>query len=182
MLTLGELDRTFKMYWNDMALCRGGKAFWSLLHVTVCLPDICAALQDPNAQTSGKRYITWCDRYLTDAMISGEERYSMRCKILHEGRASINQGGRYSGFAFTQPAANGLVDHRRLEGTTLILEVGSLASEYEAGVKRWIQAVESNLASSDATTVEKNLSTIVQVRPKLMPDPSGVFFYNNRTS
>src|SRR2546428_8678746 len=116
MLKLGELDNAFQTYWSDMERCRKGRAYWSLLHVTVCLPDICAALQSSDARTSGRRYIDWCDRHLADAALSGEERYWMRCKVLHEGRASTGNPGRYSGFAFTQPAPNGQVDHRRVEG------------------------------------------------------------------
>ena len=130
MLTLGALDKTFRMYWEDMERCRAGGAYWSLLHVTVCLPDICAALESQNGRTLGALYIAWCDTYLQDTMLTGEERYAMRCKVLHEGRAHVGQGRRYSGFAFTQPAANGQVDHRRVDGTTLILDVGKLSEEY----------------------------------------------------
>jgi hypothetical protein len=103
MLTIGELDNTFQMYWDDMERCRAGKAYWSLLHVAVCLPDICAALEASDGRTTGKRYVDWCDRHLSDAILSGDERYSMRCKVLHEGRASTGKPGRYSGFAFTRP-------------------------------------------------------------------------------
>jgi hypothetical protein len=185
MLTIDGLDKTFQMYWDDMERCRRGKAYWSLLHVTVCLPDICAALEASDGRTTGQRYVDWCDRCLADAMLSGDERYSMRCKVLHEGRASTGKPGRYSGFAFTQPAPNGQVDHRRVEGTTLILDVGSLSTEYEAGVRRWIRAIEANVAGGDAINVEKNLSTIVRVRQKPMPaHPAlpGVLILNSRTS
>jgi hypothetical protein len=167
---------------------RKGKAFWSLLHVTVCLPDICAALESDDGRTGGKRYVDWCNRHLPDARLSGEERYWMRCKILHEGRAtgraSTGRPGRYSGFAFTQPAANGQIDHRRVDGSTLVLEVGKLSEECKAGVQRWIQAIEADPTGQDANNVQKNLPTVVRVRQKPMPAPSmpaGVV-WNNRTS
>ena len=183
MLTIGKLDQTFQIYWTDMELCRAGKAFWSLLHVTVCLPDICSALEAPDAKTSPRRYMDWCELYLKDGLLSGEERYAMRCKVLHEGRASIGGSARYSGFGFTQPAANGQVDHRRVEGKTLILDVGKLTLEYEAGVRGWIQALEANPGRNDAANVEKNLQTIVQVRQKPMAvQPLGVVICNSRTS
>jgi hypothetical protein len=60
-----------------------------------------------------------------------------------------------------------------------------LSTEYETGVRGSIRAVESNLAGSDATNVEKNIQTIVQVRQKPMaarPDLPGVVIFNNRTS
>ena len=168
---------------DDMQRCRAGKAYWSLLHVTVCLPDICAALQASDGRTTGARYVTWCNQHLVDATLSGEERYSMRCKVLHEGRASLDKSGRYSGFAFTQPAPDGQVDHHRVDGKTLLLEVGSLSAEYETGVRGWIRAIEANLGGGDAINVEKNLQTIVQVRQKPMPTAvPGIFILNSRTS
>lgn len=183
MLTIGRLEQIFQIYWKDMNSCRTGKAFWSLLHVTVCLPDICAALETPDAKTSAKRYIEWSEKNLKDSLLSGEERYAMRCKVLHEGRAGIGGSTRYSGFAFTQPAPNGQIDHRRVEGTTLILDVGELSVEYEKGVRAWIQALEANPGGTHARSVEQNLSTIVQVRAKLMPIRlPGVITYSNRTS
>jgi hypothetical protein len=57
MLQTGELGKAFKIYWDDVERCRLAEAYWSLLHVTICLPDICAALQSPNGETNGKLYI-----------------------------------------------------------------------------------------------------------------------------
>jgi hypothetical protein len=183
MLTPGELDNVFQMYWDDMGRCRTGRAYWSLLHVTVCLPDICAALESDNGRTLGKLYIAWCDTNLPDALLTAEERYAMRCKVLHEGRAHVGQQGRYTGFAFTQPAANGDVDHRRVEGTTLVLDVGRLSAEYESGVRGWIRVVEAQPAGPVAMNVERNLQTIVRVHQKPMPiQVLGVVISNNRTS
>ena len=137
MLTLGALDKTFHLYWDDMERCRAKNAYWSLLHVTVCLPDICAALETGNGRTDKKNrelYIAWCNTNLPDEMLTGAERYEMRCKVLHEGRAHIGRPDRrYRGFAFTQPAANGQVDHRRVDGTKLVLDVGQLSEEYPDG-------------------------------------------------
>jgi hypothetical protein len=184
MLTAGELDTVFQMYWDDMQRCRAGSAYWSLLHVTVCLPDICAALESERGRTAPALYIDWCDANLPDALLTGEERYMMRCKVLHEGRAHVGQSHlRYSGFAFTQPAANGDVDHRRVDGTTLVLEVGSLSAEYRNGVQRWIKEIEAQPTGPTATNVAANLQTIVRVRRKPMPVKiPGIVTYNNRSS
>jgi hypothetical protein len=183
MLTRGALDKVFQMYWDDMGRCRAGGAYWSLLHVTVCLPDICAALESDNGKTNGERYINWCGDYLRDVMLTGEERYWMRCKVLHEGRAQTGRPGRYTGFAFTQPAATGDVDHRRVDGTTLVLDVGKLSAEYERGVRDWIRIVEAGPANQIAPNVAKNLQTVVRVRPALLPTKvPGVVTSSYRTS
>src|SRR2546428_896437 len=99
-LALGSLDKAFQIYWDEMDRCRKHKAYWALLHDTVCLPDICAALQSANGEATGPRYAGWCDQYLVDPIISGAERWEMRCKVLHVGRASISKSKRYDGFSF----------------------------------------------------------------------------------
>ena len=169
MLTLGKLGPAFEIYWDDMDRCRKGGAYWSLLHVTVCLPDICAALQSDDGETSRTQYIAWCDQHLPDPSLSGAERYRMRCKVLHQGRATVDQAGRYGGFSFAQPAATGDIDHKRLDGNTLILDVGRLSEEVRLAVGQWICRLEANPANSEAQNVERNLPTLVRVRQFPLP-------------
>lgn len=174
MLTPGTLQTAFKMYWDDMDRCRNAKAYWSLLHVTVCLPDICAALESSNGETDKSRYARWCNQYLPGPYLSGEERYGIRCKVLHQGRASTDKpGGRYVGFSFGQPSATGITDHMRVEGTTLNLDVGSLAQEVRFGVGLWIQHLEASLDGAEASNTEGNLQSLVQVRVLPIPVPVG---------
>src|SRR5689334_14961380 len=109
-----------------MKRCQSGNAYWSLLHVLVCLPDICAALQSKDGETNRTRYKDWCGKFFSEPLLNPEERYRMRCKVLHQGRATTDHAARYSGFAFGQPV--GLVtDHLRLDGRILHLDVARLA-------------------------------------------------------
>lgn len=59
MLQKGTLSSAFTIYWEDMNRCRAGKAYWCLLHVTVCLPDICAALQSRTANRAAADAGRW---------------------------------------------------------------------------------------------------------------------------
>jgi hypothetical protein len=174
MLTPGLLDPAFRIYWDEMDRCRSARAYWALLHVTVCLPDICAALQSANGETKGSLYVAWSDQYLVDPVLSGSECWQMRCKVLHQGRSSIAAQGRYAGFSFAQPAANGQVDHKRLEGTTLVLDVGMLAGEMRAGVERWIRDLELHPSSDVAANTQRNLPSLIQVRQFPLPPIPGV--------
>lgn len=169
MLAVGSLSSTFKIYWDDMKRCRTGRAYWALLHVTVCLPDICAALQSNDGDTNKRRYKAWCNKYLPDPLLSGSERWQMRCKVLHEGRASIPRSMRYDGFAFTQPAPTGPAYHKQLEGKTLVLDVGEMAEEMKNGVEAWIHDLEANPSSSKAINADSNLRTVIKVRPFVVP-------------
>ncbi len=107
MLAPGQLATAFGVYWREMERCRQAKAYWALLHVTVCLPDICAALESDDGEATGSRYISWSDIYLPDSLLLGAERYRMRCKVLHQGRAALEQAGRYTGFSLSQPGSTG---------------------------------------------------------------------------
>lgn len=174
MLAPGTLHAAFTTYWSDMDRCRNAGAYWALLHVTVCLPDICAALESADGETTGSRYVAWCERYLPDPLLSGAERYRMRCKVLHQGRATTDQPAcRYVGFSFGQPAATGEVDHRRVDGLALNLDVGLLADEMKQSVTRWIRYLESNLGGPEALNVVRNLPSLVQVRQLAFPAPLG---------
>jgi hypothetical protein len=165
----GTLDDAFTTYWDEMRLCRNTRAYWALLHITVCLPDISAALQSQNGETTAKLYKDWCNLYLNDPLLTGTERYQMRCKVLHQGRATIDQPGRYAGFSFGQPAPGGQVDHGRVDGKALNLDVGMLAKDTEAGVKRWIQQLETNPRSPEALNTRRNLKSLIRVRELSFP-------------
>jgi hypothetical protein len=174
VLTHGRLDSAFALYWSDMDRCRQAAAYWSLLHVVVCVPDICAALESSSGETSGPRYMAWCDRYLVDHRLTGTERWLMRCKVLHQGRASTGRPGRYTGFSFAQPAPSGQTDHLRVEGSTLVLDVGRLADEMKVGVESWIRQLEADRSRAQAVHVERNLASLVQVRQSPLPSVPGV--------
>lgn len=172
MLKQQSLKSAFQTYWDDMERCRLAKAYWSLLHVTVCLADICAALEAPNGKATGKRYVDWCDKYLVNPLLVGAERYNMRCKVLHQGRATTDKNERYTGFAFGQPSDTGDVDHMRTEVGTLHLDVGELAKETKQGVEAWIYWLNGNPTSPEAINVEKNLPSLVRVSLTAVTTPS----------
>jgi hypothetical protein len=171
VLTPGSLRSALATYWDEMERCRRSAAYWALLHITVCLPDLCAALQSANGEATGQRYVKWCNTYLPNKILSGAERYCMRCKVLHQGRATTDKPGRYVGFSFGQPSPQGHVDHLRVDGDCLNVDVGCLANEVQAGANKWARTLEANRNSADARHAFKNLSSLVQVRQLSFPVP-----------
>jgi len=170
MLSPGALNSSFATYWSELDRCRAAGAYWALLHLTVCLPDVCAALQSDDGESAGRLYSEWCDKYVSHAMLSGGERWRMRCKVLHQGRATTDViNGRYVGFSFGQPSVDGHVDHMRVDGTALNLDVGHFYAETRAGVERWIQAVEATPGNTVALNVERHLGSLVRVRSLPFP-------------
>jgi hypothetical protein len=169
MLKKGELSTAFKVYFEDAERCLGANAYWCLLHVTVCLPDVCAALQSRDGKASGVRYEKWCNKYFSQPCLVGSERYEIRCKVLHQGRARTAKQPRYSGFAFGHRDSAGRVDHLRVDGRTLHVDVGELYSETRQAIRQWILALESRLKSAQATNTARNLSLLVRVSKQQVP-------------
>ena len=174
MLKIGDLGKAFQTYWDDMDKCRQAKAYWALLHITICLPDICGALQSADGEAHlPDTYTRWCDQYFNEPCLTGRERYRMRCKVLHQGRAKTDQPGRYTGFAFGQPAASWAIDHMRVDGQTLHLDVGESATETRCAVERWIKDLEAHPSSVEAANVAKNLQSLVRVIPFVVSQAVG---------
>ncbi len=158
-----KLKERFTTYFDDMQRCLSSGAYWSLLHVVVCLPDICAALESHDGESKGQRYIKWCDKFAKDAALTGDERWVLRCKVLHQGRAATDRPGRYTKYAFGRPATTGEVDHKRVDRATLHLDVGELGRETSESVTNWIAWLAANPSSPEAKNVQKNLPALVQV-------------------
>lgn len=173
MLDVLTLRKAFTVYFDEMHRCERAKTYWALLHIVVCLPDICGALESKKGEVKGgKQYKEWCRRYLRDPMLLPDERYDMRCKVLHQGRAKahIESVGRYTSFEFGQPGADGTVDHLRTVGKTLHLDVGQMANEMRRGIEQWFDYLEANPSGPEATNVAEHLPSLVRV--EMVPYPS----------
>jgi len=57
--------------------------------MAVALPDICVSLSSADGRSDGQRYVAWCRENLSGpefSYITGEDFYSIRCGVLHNGR------------------------------------------------------------------------------------------------
>ena len=162
MLEQGQLFAAFSPYLQDIECCRLAGAHWCLLHVVLCVPDICGALESPSGRASPARYKGWCDKYLLCPALTGNEVYRMRCTVLHQGRARVDGKGRYERFAFGKPTG-GFVDHLRSEGNLLHVDVEALLGEVLAALDRWIRELEANSGGIAARHVASNIPKLVRV-------------------
>jgi hypothetical protein len=89
-MTEQQLQDAFHVYTSSLTAVRASKCYWSVLHVVLSLPDICAALQNANGETTGAKYAAWCDQFVPDSRLTGADWYKMRCAVLHLG-SSIPQ-------------------------------------------------------------------------------------------
>ena len=146
-----------------MRTCRQHRAYWALLHITVCLPDICAALESESGRAKWKKYEDWCERYLTHPMLSAAERYDIRCLVLHEGRTETKEPVRYERYSFGQPTYAGQTDHMRVDERTLHIDVDRLSQEVQNAAGRWIKEMEAESSGHRGKYVAANLSSLVRV-------------------
>ena len=186
MLKKGDLSTAFKLYWDDAQRCLEVKAYWCLLHVTVCLPDVCAALESRNGKADPEKYKKWSDRYFKQDALTGLERCEIRCKVLYEGRARASRKGRYTRFAFGLPDTFCRVDHLRVDGRTLHIDVAELYRETRQAMREWIVELESNPTSAKANYAAKNLRFLVHVSNQSVPlatsGPIRAFTLINKTN
>jgi hypothetical protein len=175
MSTSGDIIAALKVYDDEVARCIAGRCYWALLHLTVVLPDVCAALQAPDGATTRTRYIEWVRRYLADDLMSGEDWYSVRCSLLHQGRTF--GGGRYSRYSFGQPSQQGNIVHKYAVGSGLIqLDVGEMSKEVRVAVSAWAADLEARPSSPEGLAVAKYLGTLAGERVGAIPGIGGLAF------
>lgn len=65
--------------------------YFIALFCTLTLPDICAALESEDGETTGQRYRDWYSNNMVDQRsLDDKQCYNFRCKMLHQGRSSYH--------------------------------------------------------------------------------------------
>ena len=148
ILTAKDIENAFRAYFETMAQCVKGRAYWGLLHVLVVLPDVCAAMERENGNTNREAYKDWCNRCLADATMTAEDWYRLRCLLLHQGRTRDDKReSQYEHFRFGHPQGDKpSALHRRIEtvndGRLIHLDVLGLWIEVRRAMQKWFDWVE----------------------------------------
>ncbi|MFZ1978349.1 MAG: hypothetical protein WAV76_10380 [Bacteroidota bacterium] len=156
---------------NSVDIAIESKNYYAALFIILTLPDICGEIQFPK-KSSEKRYIGWFNQYMKDIYIgipprripflTGEDLYSFRCSLLHEGSEDIsNQRARHILHDFII-VENG--PHLNLfnseEHAVLQLSIVDLCKEMCHGVRSWL-----NDHKDDPILIEYK-SRFVKIYPK----------------
>src|SRR5690625_2090972 len=75
------------------------------LSLTLCLPDICGALESENGYATGTKYKAWFDRYVKQKYpntLTADDCYYFRCSFLHQGTTEHKKSN-YKKIIFTEP-------------------------------------------------------------------------------
>jgi hypothetical protein len=168
-LTVDELEEGFKTYFAEMERCLRHECYWALLHIVVVLPDICAALETKNGQTSGELYQRWCSSYWPSKRLSPEQRWSIRCALLHQGRAVLRTG---ESLSYIRPAPPGSRVHEYLDPTekNITLEVDKLAAEVRKAIHAWASDLQKNRVNpTKLNNVRRHMRWLAKEKPKTLP-------------
>lgn len=134
------------------------KNWYSVLFISLTLPDICGKVDYPDAG-SKKRTINWFKKYIEPSytitscgsdrvFLSGTDFYALRCALLHEGQDDIStQKARevLERFKFVQPVHQGVHVHNNLLNNTLQLQVDQFGEDVLKAVKTWLKDIEHDV-------------------------------------
>src|SRR2546425_4851783 len=109
-------------------------------------PDICGALEAVNGDATKAGYIDWCKRMFPPAppaQLTPDERYEIRCILLHQGRTLASKG-RYTYYKFTPPAPPiGVKVHgSQMASDQITLDVVEMAEETKRVLREWFKRSE----------------------------------------
>ena len=174
-MTEGDLEAAFHVYIPQLERVRASKCYWPVLHVILAIPDICAALQSRNYETTGNLYMDWCDNYLGGGKLNGADWWKMRCSVLHLGSSIPELRGlrrsQYDSFSFIDP------DHAPKEwhlhdtaapDKNQTIDIGQLADAMVVALRAWFSDLMRPAHAQAATYVQKNLPRLVRIQPKTL--------------
>lgn len=142
----------------EKALAAG--CYYVAVHMVLALPDICAALESPNGETSGRQYRSWYDGHLAPLypMITATDCYSLRCGVLHQGRMG-HPKMQYARIVFTIPTQGNIILHKNIIDDALNIDVVAFCGDFIAAVRAWANSKHNDM------NVQNNTLKLVQYRP-----------------
>ncbi len=171
-----ELEAAFLSYLEEMDRCLVGHSYWALVHLLVVLPDVCAALEAGDGETNGTRYQDWCRRYLPSKFRSPEDRWDIRCKVLHQGRALPTRGAHRS-YSFVLPGQPISIHDVVITGDqNIAVDIGELADEIKRGIHSWFADLQRSENSARARNVARHASSLARLKRKAHPMIAGIDF------
>ena len=156
---LGQIERALDRGFHYLAIVSA-----------LTLPDLCAALEAANGETTKAAYRGWYDAWLAPKypMISRIDIYRLRSGVVHQGILGPN-GMQYDRIVFTIHG-HGAIIHGNLsannagvQGSALQLDAGIFCSDVIESVRQWYSA------KKDDPIVKANMPRLLRFRPHGSP-------------
>lgn len=153
---------------NEIEATLGAGFYYVSIAMALSLPDMCAALESADGQTTGPKYRAWYNTWLAAKFnnITAEDMYRLRCGVVHQGRFG-HPRMQYSRIIFTLPGPNHF--HNNIFDDALNLDARTFCLDILSVVKAWYDAHAAD------QIVAENSSKLLQYRPNgLLPYMFGV--------
>ena len=145
------MHKNIKEYISQLQKTHSLELYHFTLMGTLALIDICAAINSPNGETSGRKFKNWYEKYLSEYLpenafngmpvgLSANECYKFRCRLLHQGQAKIdtedNQETKTGRIVFV---FYGGTMHRCNANGDYILDAETFMNDVIKAVKEWYE-------------------------------------------
>jgi hypothetical protein len=116
-----------------------GKFYFLALTMVLALPEVCVSLASTDGRSNGERYKDWCKANLTSGFdfVSGEDLFSMRCGVLHNGRFGDLKHN-VARVIFALPGNVTFVNCKMNDA--YVYSVADFCANFIAAVRRWYAA------------------------------------------
>ncbi|HGN9520950.1 TPA: hypothetical protein ACK0I8_000827 [Morganella morganii] len=147
------------------------KNWYSVLFISLTLPDICGKIEHPDLKSSKSRTIEWYNKYLLPTytsfigpsrdrheFLSGSDFYALRFAYLHEGSDDISEQkarDTLQKFRFVQPLSENFSIHCNQINNSLQLQVDKFGADVLSAVKCWMKDISSD--QNKISKIEKML-------------------------
>jgi hypothetical protein len=150
---------------DEIMNCLRARLWYAALVLTLMLPDVCAALESANGQSTSDRYKAWCDIWLKGKYVdvSADDLYYLRCGVAHQARFSHHKL-QYDRIFFTLRSATGFFAHMNIHKQALNLDLVMFCNDVIDSVEAWYAQ------HRDDRHVQGNLSHLVQYYPNGLLD------------
>lgn len=138
------------------------KNWFAALFLSLTLPDICGKLQNPNEKNNGKRYRSWCEKYLNESYrncFSAKDCWKLRNACLHQGSDSDVEMT-FKRIHFNEPNSNNTWEiHCNIINNVLQFQIDTFCKDLCNSVEKWLDDVESD------NLVRKRMNALMKVHP-----------------
>lgn len=116
--------------------------YYIALQASLTLPDICAALEASNGETSKSKYLAWYKQYFKgNIFLSAEDCYYFRCSNVHQAK-TIHANSKYARILFIEPQTTTITAHNCILEDSLCIDVNIFCNDMISSVRSWISSVK----------------------------------------
>ncbi|NUU58974.1 hypothetical protein [Paenibacillus agri] len=114
------------------------------LNMTLCIPDICAALESQDGKASGAKYQAWFDGNMAGkTKLSGSDCYYFRCAFLHQGTTE-HEKSRFKKILFIEPTAMSGVFHNNVIDGVLNIDLRIFCDLMITSASSWYSNIKDD--------------------------------------